>query len=181
MYHDRETRSNAITYRGNIARVVEQLIIENQPEKAKELMDLAMEKMPVDIFEFYTLLEPYVSGYYEVGETQKARDLWEELATKYQEQLTYFSGLSENRQYEYAEDIITNIEKYRSLIDLLVMNQDEEMVEQKAKEFNDYLRLFSFFYDDEDEEPLETDSLETLFGNESIPIPADSIESDSLQ
>jgi len=115
IYHDRETRSNGITYRGNIARVVEQLIIEEEPEKARELMDLAMEKMPVDIFEFYTLLQPYVSGYYEIGETQKARDLWEKLAKKYQEQLTYFSDLSEEDQYNYFEEIYDNIEKYRSL------------------------------------------------------------------
>ena len=140
-------------------------------------MDLAMEKMPVDIFEFYTLLEPYVSGYYEVGETQKARDLWEQLAKKYQEQLTYFSALSQNKQYEYAEQIITNIERYRSLIDLLVINQDEELVEEKAKEFNNFLRRFEFFYDDE--EPEETESIEDILGGESIPIPADSTENDT--
>ena len=177
IYHDRETRSNAITYRGNIARVVEQLIIEGQPDKAKELMDLAMEKMPVDIFEFYTLLEPYISGYYEIGETQKARDLWEQVATKYQEQLTYFSGLTENRQYDYAEEIITNIEKYRSLIDLLVANQDEELVEEKAQEFNNYLRAFSFFYDDDEEENIE--SIEDILNDDSISIPADTTESDT--
>jgi hypothetical protein len=181
VYHDRETRSNGITYRGNIARVVEQLIIEEKPEKAKELMDLAMEKMPVDIFEFYTLLQPYISGYYEIGETQKARDLWDQLAKKYQEQLTYYSALSENDQYEYAEQIIENIEKYRSLVDLLIANQDEELVEVKAQEFNNYLRLFSFFYDDE-EEAQSLESLETLLGEESISIPAeDTIEKDTIQ
>jgi len=179
IYHDRETRSNAITYRGNIARVVEQLIIENDPERAKELMDLAMEKMPVDIFEFYTLLEPYISGYYQIGETQKARDLWKQLTTKYQEQLTYFSNLSRNAQYDYAEEIITNIEKYRSLIDLLVANQDEELVKQKAQEFNNYLRAFSFFYDDEVE---DSESIEDILGGESIPTSGgdDTIESDTI-
>lgn len=180
IYHDRETRSNGITYRGNIARVVEQLIIEDKPEKAKELMDLAMEKMPVDIFEFYTLLQPYVSGYYEIGETQKARDLWEQLAKKYQEQLTYFSNLSEDDQYEYLEHIIDNVEKYQSLVDLLIANQDEELIEAKAQEFNNYLRLFSFFLDEE--ETQNPESLETLLGDESIPIPAqDTIEKDTIQ
>lgn len=181
IYHDRETRSNGITYRGNIARVVEQLIIEDKPEKAKELMDLAMEKMPVDIFEFYTLLQPYVSGYYEIGETQKARDLWEQLAKKYQEQLTYFSNLSEDDQYDYLEHIIDNIEKYQSLVDLLIANQDEELIEAKAEEFNNYLRLFTFFGDEEDE-AQSPESLETLLGDESIPIPAqDTIEKDTIQ
>ncbi len=173
IYHDRETRTNAITYRGNMARVVEQLIIEGKPDKAKEVMDIAMEKMPVNIFEFYTLLEPYISGYYQVGETQKARDLWSQLAKKYQEQLIFFSNLSEERQYDYAEEIITNIEKYRGLVDLLVGNQDEELIKEKAQEFNNYLRLFSFFYGDED--TLETEPLENDI-EESIPIPADATD-----
>ena len=46
----------AITYRGNLARLIEQLINEEQLEKAEEIADLAMEKMPVDKFGYYTLL-----------------------------------------------------------------------------------------------------------------------------
>ena len=171
IYHDRETRTNAITYRGNIARVVEALLKEGQPDKAKELMDIAMEKMPVDTFEFYTLVEPYVSGYYEIGETERAREIWKQLATKYQEQLTYFSALSEDRQYKYLEEIWTNIEKYRSLVDLIVINQDEDLLKEKANEFNNYVNLFPFLLDDEEDRAPE--SLETLPA-ESIPIPADS-------
>ena len=171
IYHDRETRTNAITYRGNIARVVEALLSEGQPDKAKELMDIAMEKMPIDTFEFYTLVEPYVSGYYEIGETERARDIWEQLAKKYQEQLTYFSTLSEERQYKNFEEIWTNIEKYRSLVDLIVINQDEEILKEKANEFNNYVNLFPFLLDDE--ETMGPENLETL-PLESIPIPADS-------
>jgi hypothetical protein len=171
IYHDRETRTNAITYRGNIARVVEELLKEGQPDKAKELMDIAMEKMPVDTFEFYTLVEPYISGYYEIGETDRAREIWSQLATKYQEQLTYFSTLNEERQYKNLEEIWTNIEKYRSLVDLLVINQDEELLKEKANEFNNYVNLFPFLLDDE--EDSDPQDLETL-PLESVPIPADS-------
>ena len=31
--------------------------------------------MPVDKFGYYTLVEPFVDGYYKVGESQKARAL----------------------------------------------------------------------------------------------------------
>ena len=92
IYHDVETRKNGITYRGNIARLIEQLINEDKLDKAEEIADLAMEKMPVDTFGFYTLLEPYIVAYYEVGNKDKARKLFKDVAKKYQENLVYYSG-----------------------------------------------------------------------------------------
>ncbi|RMB58534.1 DUF2723 domain-containing protein [Dokdonia sinensis] len=175
IYHDRETRTNGITYRGNIARLVEQLLNDGEPEKAKEMLDLAMEKMPVDKFEFYTLLEPYISGYYEIGEKDTARKIWTDVARKYQEQLTYLSSVSEERQIQYAEEIYTNIERYRGLLDLLIISGDEDLVKEKADEFNNYLKLFSLFYDDEDIEEIErSEMLETL-EQPTIPIPSDTL------
>lgn len=175
IYHDRETRTNGITYRGNIARLIEQLLNDGEPEKAKEMLDLAMEKMPVDKFEFYTLLEPYISGYYEIGEKDTAREIWTDVARKYQEQLTYLSSVSEERQIQYAEEIYTNIERYRGLLDLLIISGDEDLIKEKADEFNNYLKLFSLFYDDEDIEEVErSEMLETL-EQPTIPIPADTL------
>ncbi|MGC1633163.1 MAG: DUF2723 domain-containing protein, partial [Gelidibacter sp.] len=114
IYHDVETRKNGITYRGNLARLMEQLINEEQPEKAEKIADLAMEKMPVDYFGYYTLLEPYISGYYELGSIEKARKLYKEVTKKYQESLTYYSGLPVETQTRYLDEIVTDIERYRS-------------------------------------------------------------------
>ncbi len=151
IYHDPETRRNAITYRSNLARLIEALVAENKKDKAKDILDLAMEKMPIEYYEYYTLLEPYVNGYYEIGEKQKARDLWNKLAKKYQEKLTYFGSLELKDQYRYAEDIVTNVERYRSVVDLLLINQDRELIEEKADEFNKYLRLFTRLYSEDEE------------------------------
>lgn len=151
IYHDPETRKNAITYRSNLARLVEALIKEGKKEKAKEILDLGMEKMPIEYYEYYTLLEPYVSGYYEVGEKEKARDLWNKIAKKYQEKLTYFGSLSLERQYQYASEIVSNVERYRSVVDLLLINRDRELIEEKAEEFNRYLRLFTRLYSEDEE------------------------------
>jgi hypothetical protein len=171
IYHDRETRTNGITYRGNMARLVEQLLNEDKPEKAKEILDLAMEKMPIDTFEFYTLVEPYITGYYQLGERDRAREIWNELAKKYQEQLIYFDGLSPERRMKNYEEIYSNMEKYRSLLDLLVMNREEDIIVAKAEEFNSYMRLFPELYgDDEAEDP---ERLETV-AKPAIEIPADS-------
>lgn len=155
LYYDTETRRNGITYRGNIARGIEKLIEEGKNDKAKELLDLAMEKMPLEYFEYYTLLEPYVEGYYEIGETEKARELWNQLVKKYQEKLDYWGSLPISRQRDYAEHVITDIERYRSLIDLLARNKENELLPKKAEEFNSYLRKFSHFYSEEEQRPTD--------------------------
>ena len=48
-------------------------------------------------------------------------------------------------------------ERYRSLIDLLVLNQDEELVKEKADEFNSYLKKFKHFYRDDENYDVEED------------------------
>lgn len=146
IYHDPETRKNAITYRSNLARLVEALIQEGKLEKAENVLDLAMEKMPVDYYGYYTLLEPYISGYYEVEEPEKARELWLQIAKKYQEKLTWYSTLDLDRQYRLGSEIITDIERYRSLVDLLIINDKQDLAKEKAEEFNKYLMLFQHFY-----------------------------------
>ena len=159
IYHDTETRKNAITYRSNLARLIEKLIQEGKLEKAENVLDLGMEKMPVEYFEYYTLLEPFISGYYEVGEKQKARDLWNKVAKKYQENLEYYSTLDLDRQYSLGSEIITDIERYRSLVDILILHDDEAMAREEADTFNSYLMKFRHFYRDsqapEDLEPEE--------------------------
>ena len=151
IYHDPETRRNAITYRSNLARLVENLLNEQDTTRAKKVLDLAMKNMPVEHFNYYALLEPYVTGYYEVGEPERAREIWEKIATHYKENLEYYSSWGIDRQYRYFNEIVSNIERYRSLVDLLVVHQDEEILEEKAEEFNKHLEMFRHFYGEEEE------------------------------
>ncbi len=173
IYHDPETRKNAITYRSTLARLFENLIKEDKKDKAKDIIELGVTKLPIEYYEYYTLVEPYVSGYYQVGEKEKARVLWQKLAQKYQEKLAYFASLDIERQYKSAEDIITQVERYRAVVDLLLINNDTEILKEKAAEFNSFLELFSNFYDKDevyDATKEETDSLP----NDSIKIINDS-------
>ncbi|MBU2940093.1 DUF2723 domain-containing protein [Lacinutrix sp. C3R15] len=144
IYHDVETRTNSITYRGNLARLIEQFINEDKPEKAEEIADLAMDKMPVDYFGYYTLLEPYISAYYEVDAKEKARKLFKDVSVKYQENLTYYSTLDQRKQRELGELIITDIERYKALVDV-VLNYDDELAKTEAKTFTNFLQLFDHF------------------------------------
>jgi len=143
IYYDIETRRNGITYRGNLARLIEQLINEDELEKAEDIADIAMEKMPVDKFGFYSLLEPYVSAYYEIGNVEKGRALYKDVAKKYQENLVYYSSLSlKNQERLVGEDIYLDIQRYRALIDILVIYNDKEFALEETQKFNSYLSLF---------------------------------------
>ena len=155
IYHDVETRRNGITYRSNIARLAETLINEDKDEKAEKVLDLAMEKMPVDMFEYYSLLEPFALGYYEVDKPEKARAVYEDVAKKYQEKLLYYSELKVQRQYRIADEIISDMERYRGLIDIVIAKDTEEFAKKEAVKFNDYLRLFRHFYAEDEGMDLE--------------------------
>ena len=173
IYHDTETRRNGITYRSNLARLAEALINEGDIERAENILDLAMEKMPVDYFEYYSLLEPFVLGYYEVDSPDKARELYYAVSKKYQEYLLYFSGMKLDKQYALADEIISNMERYRGLIDILINNDTEEMARTEASKFNNHLKLFRNFYDDSegidvDEKNRDEDSLQTLLDSALI-------------
>ena len=159
MYHDVETRKNSLTYRGNLARLIEALIQEDKLEKAEEVADLAMAKMPVDMFGFYTLLEPYIGAYYELEATDKARDLYMDVSRKYQQSLSYYSDLSEQNQSKYIQAIYSDIERYRSLVDVTTFYESDDFIKTEMGKFNNYLRLFTG--EPEDQSSEEEDFLES--------------------
>lgn len=146
IYHDPETRKNSINYRGNLARLADQLIRENQFEKAEKIMDLVIDKTPVEKYGYFSLLEPYVEGYYRIGKNKKAEDLFLRVVKNYQEYLVYFNQMSIDKQLIFFDEIITNIERYRSLADIIVQYHDEGFVEEQLKIFQKHEAYFEHFY-----------------------------------
>lgn len=186
IYHDPETRKNSITYRSNLARLTENLLNEGDTIHAEEILDLGMKHMPVEHFEYYTLLEPFITGYYEVNKPAKAREIWEKVARKYQENLEFFSEWEVDRQYRYADEIITDMERYRGLVDMMMVYEDRETAQKKAEEFNNYLKLFRHFYREDEEIDADTKSpqqeiLEALDGATPVETNIDSSALDSVE
>jgi hypothetical protein len=91
------------------------------------------------------LVEPFADGYYKVGETAKAQDLLNKLVQKYKENLNYYATLSSSDQTDLAIDIITDIERYRSLLDVMKANKDNAFYEKHKTTFNTYVNVFERF------------------------------------
>jgi tetratricopeptide (TPR) repeat protein len=180
IYHDPQTRIQGLSFRGNLARLTEALIKENKIDEAKDVINIAMTNIPLEYYDFYAFVEPFVDGYYKVGETQKARDLFYKLRDIYQDRLDYYSSIPLDEQYDKIEDIIGDMEAYRRNIDILIENNDREMAEKETLLFNELIDMFSHFYKDEVlEEPAlpeqsNPDILDTLEFEE------DSFSGDSL-
>lgn len=172
IYHDVETRRNGITYRSNLARLADALIEEGNNEKAETILDLAMEKMPVDKFEFYSLLEPFVLGYYDIDKPEKAREVYQDVVKQYQEHLMYYSGLKLHHQEVIADEIFSDMGRYRSLIDILVVMDKEEYARKEADKFNGYLKLFRYFYSEDEGMDIDND----LPQDDSIENPFDTLQ-----
>lgn len=184
IYHDPETRRNGITYRSNLARLADTLIAEGKNTKAEEILDLAMEKMPVDDFGYYTILEPFIQGYYKLGKVEKGRALYKKVSKKYQERLLYYRDFNMNRQNRLAQDILTDVERYRSLVNLVDNPfEDEAFVLEEISTFNGFLEMFKPLYMSQGLYSGDDDELDLDIGeDETLTLPVDTIGiDDSMQ
>lgn len=145
IYYDTETRKNSISYRSVLSRLMTKLIAEGKIDKAKNVINLAMTKMPFGSFGYYSMLDSFAEGYYKVGEKAKARELLEKLSIKYQENLKFYAGLSSADQVDIAIDIITDIERYRNLLHIMKANDDTEFYNKNRGTFNTYVKIYERF------------------------------------
>ncbi len=145
IYHDPETRRNSINYRSYLSRLMKQLIKEGKTEKAKKVINLAMTKLPVEYFDYYSLVEPFADGYYKTGEKVKAQQLLDKLTQKYRENLNYYGGLKASDQSSIVIPIVTDIERYRSLLKVMKENNDLEFHNKHRATFNTYIKMFERF------------------------------------
>jgi hypothetical protein len=101
--------------------------------------------MPVEYFEYYSLVEPFAGGYYKIGEKVKAQQLLTKLVGKYQENLNYYGNLKSSEQNSIATPIIIDIERYRSLLQVMKENGDLNFYNTNRITFNTYIKMFERF------------------------------------
>ncbi|MDR0227931.1 MAG: DUF2723 domain-containing protein [Flavobacteriaceae bacterium] len=153
IYHDPQTRRNALSYRLNLSRLSEQLINEGKKAKAKEIIDIAMTNMPVEYYGYYQLLHPFVEGYYKVGDTKAARNLAEKIEVKSTELLNYYKTLPLPDQHYYGQEIYSDLEIWRQLVAIVNDNEkDDKYADQSLKRFAKYYEQFGYLFKEEKEE-----------------------------
>ena len=169
VYLDTQTRIQGLSFRSNIARLIETQIAENKLSEAKEILDLTMENLPVKGFDYYNFVVPFIEGYYAVGATQEARAIFYELKTIYQEHLDYYAFMDVASQYDHIQDIIENLEGYRRILDVLSAGDQKEITQRERDEFEGFMDKFSHFYEGMETQPTADPDL-PLEGLEVVPL-----------
>ena len=149
IYHDPQTRRQSISYRTNLAKLVEELVAEEKFDKAEDIVDLVFEKMPIKYFGYYIFYEPFIDGYFKIGQTEKAIEKYNEIKTKYTEYLNYYKTLTWSQQGAAIEDIYGYLEKYKSLTELLEANGQNEFFEKEKAVFLGYVQQFQPLFGDQ--------------------------------
>ena len=150
IYHDPETRKNSISFRSNMARLAEKLIDEGKNKKAKEVLDLAIHKMPLDYFGYYSLVVPMIDTYYRLDAVKSAQQLALKVGEKYRDEMEYFSSLKPSEQYLLGEEIITQAERYRTLMEAVLVNKDKILLSKSLNQFIEAITPFVNLYGEYD-------------------------------
>ena len=150
IYHDPETRKNSISFRSNMARLAEKLVDEGKNKKAKEVLDLAVQKMPLDYFGYYSLVVPMIDTYYRLGAVESAQQLAVKVGEKYRDEMEYFSSLKPSEQYLLGEEIITQAERYRTLMEAVLVNEDKILLAKSLNQFIEAITPFVNLYGEYD-------------------------------
>ena len=151
IYHDPETRKNATVFRVSLTRLAEQLLQEGKNEKAKKVVDLAMENFPIDYYlpnsqyPSYYLVEPFSDLYYLLGEQKKAADIATKLFTKAEEDLRFYKGMGVSEQRQYTYDIIGAFETAYRIIDNCKLRNDTATVTALTNRIAPYEKYFESY------------------------------------
>ena len=133
-----------------MARLAEKLIDEGKNKKAKEVLDLAVQKMPLDYFGYYSLVVPMIDTYYRLGAVESAQQLAVKVGEKYRDEMEYFSSLKPSEQYLLGEEIITQAERYRTLMEAVLVNKDKILLAKSLNQFIESITPFVNLYGEYD-------------------------------
>jgi hypothetical protein len=96
--------------------------------------------MPLDL-----VIIPFLQGPTSKVKRKKAQVLLEKLMAKYKDNLNYYSHLKSSEQTSLAVDIITDLERYRSLLLVMKENGDLNFYAKNKTVFNTYIEMFERF------------------------------------
>ncbi|WP_218597729.1 DUF2723 domain-containing protein [Polaribacter sp. NJDZ03] len=151
IYLDEQTKRNSISMRNSLLRLSEAFEKEGDTAKALELLDLSLDKMPIEDFDHYSLSMGYPESYYRLRDTKKARETARTLIDLFKEKLIWLSTFSTEDTQLIFDDIDTTLYMYRNIITQTEEGEvDKEYLEALQNEFINIVKLFDHLIPDEE-------------------------------
>ena len=102
--------------------------------------------MTLEYFGYYSLVGPMIDNYYKLGDVKSAQDLAAQIAQQYRDEMEYFSSLKASEQYFLGEEIITQAERYRTLMEAILVNKDKIQLNKSLIQFLEAIKPFINLY-----------------------------------
>ncbi|NPA43118.1 MAG: DUF2723 domain-containing protein [Chlorobi bacterium] len=141
IYLDPESRRNAILYRMNLLRLARELLNENKRDKAEEITDLVVEKLPPEKYGYYYSLWDAIELYYRLGKKDKARELARKTVNHYLSYINYYAQMSRSQLRDHMKDLEDNLYKLQAVMQI-ISKHDPELYAELEKETNRALSPF---------------------------------------
>ena len=144
IYIDDQTKKNAISLRNNMLRLAETFANENNFEKAEEILDLSLEKMPIEKFDHYSIALGYPEIYYRIGKPEKARKVANTLITILQQKLLWYSTYDIKYSNIIVEELQNILLMYKRgiLEQVTFSDKDTVYVKKLQDDFMNSMNLF---------------------------------------
>ncbi|WP_159951964.1 glycosyltransferase family 117 protein [Polaribacter septentrionalilitoris] len=153
IYLDEQTKRNAISKRNSLMRLSEAFAKKGDTIKAIEVLNLSLDKMPIEDFDHYSLSIGYPEMYYNLKSNDKARQTAETLIRLFKEKLIWLSTFSMEDANLIFDEIDTTLYMYRNVLNQIQEgDNDKAYLDKLQTDFVNTVKLFNHLIPDEDEE-----------------------------
>ncbi|MBN2175909.1 MAG: DUF2723 domain-containing protein [Bacteroidales bacterium] len=143
VYLDETSMRMTMNLRSNFYRLADALIAEGKNDSARMVMDRCLEVMPNESVPYNFFVMPIMEGYYEIGDTEKANDVANDLLTVFSEQLDYYFALKGDRAEEFDYEKQQNLAMLQRLIQVTGRYMQQEISDKASEVFDLYYGLYS--------------------------------------
>ena len=142
IYFDESHMRSIRNYRSNFAKLALALVKEGKKEKAKEVLDYAMEILPEKTVSFDVFVIPLAEAYFQIGEKEKALELVNRLIDIQIHDLGYYYGKGQTPRTLINEKRIAMMILQR--ISMMLPKYGENDLAKRANEvFMTYYKVFN--------------------------------------
>ena len=141
IYLDETNLRMTMNFRNNFSRLANELINENEFEKAKEVLDYSMKIMPGDKIPLNYFIHPIIECYYKINSNETANELITELYKIYSSELQYYFSFPENKIQGVSMEILKNLQFYNQMIEICSENNHPDTNRFKQN-FEDFYRQY---------------------------------------
>jgi hypothetical protein len=118
VYLDETNRRLCFNLRTSFGRAASSLAMSGQKEKAIEMLDFGMQKMPVERFGYDYFLLNMIEGYFRADAKDKANKLVNGFAASLDENLNYYAQYRGTKRAFVSQDIEGDLQYYQMLVRL---------------------------------------------------------------